>query len=200
MRGAPFVGCRLFLIVLTAAAGWQATAAAFEFSADRVMKESGRVVGARVNARDDRWRLEYEVPQEGAMAAIVRPDRGLTWLIMSQRRVYLEVPIAPQHRLLVAEAMEGETARELIGREDLHGHACELFEVTTTVNAQTRRFYQWVTSGQRFALKTVSKDEGWSLEYRNLRFVSQADRLFEPPYGFSSDKPLNPATPEAGAP
>ena len=188
------------LTVVTVTVGWQGPAGAFEFSADRVMKEPGRVVGARVNARDDRWRLEYDVPQEGAMAAIVRPDRGLTWLIMSQRRVYLEVPLTPQHRLLVAEAMEGEVGRELIGREDLHGHACELFEVTTMVHALPRRFYQWVTSGQRFALKTVSKDEGWSLEYRNLRFVSQADRLFEPPYGFSSDKPLGTGKQGAGTP
>lgn len=180
-------------------AGMVAPAGAFEFSADRVLKDGGTVVAARVNARDDRWRLEYEVPQGGAMAVIVRADRRLSWRIMSQRRVYMEAPIAAQDRLLVEETLEGEVKRELIGREELNGHACELFEVTTMRENQPRHFYQWVTSRERFAVRTVSKEEGWSLEYRHLRFISQGDRLFEPPYGFSSDKPLASGKPEASA-
>ncbi len=147
---------------------------------------------ARVNARDDRWRFEYENPQAGAMAAIVRADRRLAWLILSKRRVYMEVPIDPDHRLMVSETMEGEVAREFVGDEDLNGYPCELFEVTAMVKGEPRQFYQWVTKERRFSIKTVSKQGGWSLEYRNLRFVAQSDRLFEPPYGFSSDTLLKP--------
>lgn len=126
------------------------------------------------------------------MAAIVRSDRRLAWLIMSQRRVSMEVPIAPVHRLLVEEVMDGEVRREFVGKEVLDGDACELFEVTTRAEGGTGRYYQWVTSRQRVAIKTVSKEGGWSVEYRNLRFVSQSDQLFEPPYGFSSDALLQP--------
>lgn len=157
---------------------------AFEFSADRILKEDGKTILAAVKAKDDRWRFEYADPQDWAQACIVRQDRRAAWLIMSPRRLYVEVPIATSHRLFVAEKMEGEIARELIGTQDLHGYPTELFEVTALVQGEPVQYYQWVTSEERFAIKTVSKRGDWSVEYRNLKFTPQWERLFDPPRGF----------------
>jgi hypothetical protein len=156
-------------------------AAAFDFSAERILKNGKKVVTAHVNAKDDRWRFEYAQPQGGASIIIVRMDRSSSWLILSRRRQYIEMPIADDHRLTVSETMEGELSREFVGDQMLNGYPTELFEVTVTGNGETRQFYRWVTKVQRFPVKTVSKQGSWSEEFRRLVFTEQSLFLFELP-------------------
>ncbi|HSE57479.1 MAG TPA: hypothetical protein VLA99_02140 [Nitrospiraceae bacterium] len=175
---------------------WKGTAAqAFEFSADRAFRQGKRVVEARVNARDDRWRFEYRVPQDGANATIVRWDKKLAWRLLSQQRIYRERPIELEERLFVEERLEHEIARDLIGSEEREGFSCDLFHVTTREGDKTARYYRWITKKEGLALKTVSEEQGWSVEYRNIRFVPQSDRLFEPPYAYSKEAPANRDSP-----
>ena len=61
-------------------------ATAFDFSAERIVKNGKKVVTAHVNAKDDRWRFEFAQPQGGASIIIVRMDRQSSWLILSRRR------------------------------------------------------------------------------------------------------------------
>ena len=156
-------------------------ATAFDFSAERIVKSGKKVVTAHVNAKDDRWRFEFAQPQGGASIIIVRMDRQSSWLILSRRRQYLEVPIARDHQLAVSETMEGELSREFIGDQTLNGYPTELFEVTVAEDEGTRQYYQWVTKVQRFPVKTVSKQGKWSEEFRHLIFTEQSLFLFELP-------------------
>lgn len=139
------------------------------------------MVTAHVNAKDDRWRFEFAQPQGGASIIIVRMDRQSSWLILSKRRQYLEVPIARDHQLAVSETMEGELSREFVGDQTLNGYPTELFEVTVAENGGTRQYYQWVTKVQRFPVKTVSKQGKWSEEFRHVIFTKQSPFLFELP-------------------
>ena len=154
---------------------------AYDFSAERIVKSGKKVVTAHVNAKDDRWRFEFAQPQGGASIIIVRMDRQSSWLILSRRRQYFEMPIADEHRLVVTETMEGELSREFVGDETLNGYPTELFDVTVTENGETRQYYQWVTKVQRFPVKTVSKQGKWSEEFRHLIFTKQSPFLFELP-------------------
>ena len=172
-------GACLFLVVMFSTPAWS-----FEFSAQRIARDQGKVVSAQVNARDDRWRFEYAEPQSGAMAAIIRQDRQVVWLILSQHRMYREVPIVREHLLLVSEKMDGEVSRELIGTEDLNGYPTEMFEVAVMAKGEPQRYYQWVTKAQRFPIKTVSTRGDWSVEYRNVIFAKQSGLFFETPRGY----------------
>lgn len=155
--------------------------AALDFSADRIVKSGKSVVTAHVNAKDDRWRFEFAQPQGGASIIIVRVDLQSSWLILSRRRQYLELPITDEHRLAVNEKMEGELSREFVGDQILNGYPTELFEVTVAENGESRQYYRWVTKGQRFPVKTVSKQGTWSEEFRHLIFTEQSPFLFELP-------------------
>jgi hypothetical protein len=166
-------------------------AAALDFSAERVVKSGRTAVMAHVNSKDDRWRFEFMQPQGGASVIIVRMDHRKSWLILSKRRQYLEVPIAHDHRLVVTETMEGEISREFVGEETLNGYPTELFEVTVKEDGDTRHYFRWVTKVQRFPLKTVSKQGEWSEEFRRVIFTEQSPFLFELP------RRLDPATPPA---
>jgi hypothetical protein len=156
-------------------------AVAVDFSAERIVKSEQSSVTAHVNAKDDRWRFEFTHPQGGASIIIVRMDYRTSWLILSKRRQYLEVPVERDHRLVVSETMEGEVSREFIGDEVLNGYPTELFEVTVAENGVTRQYYRWVTKVQRFPVKTVSKQGRWSEEFRRLIFTEQSPFLFELP-------------------
>jgi hypothetical protein len=156
-------------------------AAALDFSAERIVKSGKKVVTAHVNAKDDRWRFEFSQPQGGASIIIVRMDRQSSWLILSKRRQYAEVPIARDHQLAVSETIEGELSREFVGDQMLNGYPTELFEVTVAENEGTHQYYQWVTKIQRFPVKTVSKQGMWSEEFRHLIFTKQSPFLFELP-------------------
>lgn len=166
-------------------------ATALDFSGDRIVKRGKSVVTAHVNAKDDRWRFEFTIPQRGANVIIVRSDRGTAWLIFSKRRLYLEEPIGSDHRLPVSEKMPGETSRERVGDEVLNGYPTELFEVTVAEGGETRQYYRWVTKVQRFPIKTVSKQGEWSEEFRRVVFTEQSPFLFELP------QRLDPANPPA---
>lgn len=171
----------LFWLASIPIGGLTQTATALDFSAERIVKNGKSVVTAHVNAKDDRWRFEFTQPQGGASIIIVRMDRHSSWLILSKRRQYLEVPIAREHQLAVSETMEGEVSRELVGDETLNGYPTELFEVTVAENGETRQYYQWVTKVQRFPVKTVSKQGQWSEEFRHVVFTPQSLYLFELP-------------------
>ena len=179
----------LFWLATIPIGGLTQTAMALDFSAERIVKNGKSVVTAHVNAKDDRWRFEFTQPQGGASIIIVRMDRRSSWLILSKRRQYAEVPIAREHLLAVSETMEGEVSRELVGDETLNGYPTELFEVTVAENGETRQYYQWVTKVQRFPVKTVSKQGQWSEEFRHVIFTTQSPFLFELPRRLDSANP-----------
>ncbi len=191
-----FLSAGLLSIFLTSmlVGGPAQTATALDFSADRIITNEKSVVTAHVNAKDDRWRFEYTEPQRGASVVIVRMDKQHSWLILSKRRQYLEVPIATDHILTVTDKMEGEVSRELVGEEMLNGHPTELFEVTILENDETRQYYRWVTKAERFPIKTVSRHGKWSEEFRRVIFTEQSPFLFELP------RRLDNANPTAGTP
>lgn len=191
MAGRPGPALWLGLLVSGICLCYGTTSEAFEFSAGRVFRQGKKIIEARVNARDDRWRFEYRVPQDGANATIVRWDEKVAWRLLSQQRIYRERPIAVDEQLFVDGRLEHETARDLIGSEEREGFLCDLFHVTTREGDKTVRYYRWITKKEGFALKTVSEEDGWSVEYRNVRFVPQSERLFEPPYAFSKEHPTS---------
>jgi hypothetical protein len=185
------ISIRLFLIWLVSMATGNVPepATALDFSAERIVQNGESVVTAHVNAKGDRWRFEYAQPQRGANIMIVRMDKQHSWLILSKRRQYLEVPIVADHVLTVTENMDGEVSREFVGDETLNGHPTELFEVTVAEQGETRQYYRWVTKAERFPLKTVSKQGKWSEEFRRVIFTEQSPFLFELPRRLDNANP-----------
>lgn len=184
-------GGLVFLAILIMVTGSLQTAAALDFSAEWIVKRGQFVVTAHVNAKDDRWRFEYAHPQQGASIMIVRTDQQHSWLILSKRRQYLEIPIANNHLLVVTEKMNGEVSREFIGEEILNGHPTELFEVTVFEQGEPMQFYRWVTKAERFPLKTVGKKGQWSEEFRRPIFTEQSPFLFELPLLLNNANPAS---------
>ncbi len=169
------------LAVLAAMLLTGAPVQAMDFSAERMVKQGTAVVTVHVNAKTDRWRLEFSQPQWGADVIIVRTDRQVAWLILSKRRQYAELPVVDDYRLEMTERMDGEQSRELVGEQMLNGYPTELFDVVVRQRGELKHYYRWITKAERFPVKTVSKEGAWSEEYRHLVFTEQSPLLFELP-------------------
>lgn len=172
---------------------------AVEFSADYVSRSNGKTTRAQLYVKDDRWRLEHRggvLTDLGyAGVSIVRLDKQVVWLLLSKRRQYLSLPLRPDHLIPLAETMEGETARVLVGEEKLGGHKSRLYDVTVGSGVSAERYYQWVSVEHGVPLRTVSRDRDWSVEYEHVVFSKQPEFFFETPLGYAEWSPPAPSPP-----
>jgi hypothetical protein len=156
---------------------------ALEFTADQIIKVNGKTQKANLYYREDRWRLEHHTLSP-VNVTIVRKDKQIMWLLISRMRHFKTLPYDPEQDPKVRRELAGETFREEIGREIREGHPTVLYEVTVQRGDETEVYYQWVATDIGFPMQLTRKDGNWSVEYRNVRFRSVTDYLFQLPINY----------------
>ncbi len=161
--------------------GIEGTTWALEFKAERTTRVDGQSRKASIYYRDEMWRVEYY--DGGAVnAIIVRKDKGLTWLLMARIKQFKTVAYDKEFSPRVSEQLDGEVAREEIGRELLNGHPTIVYRVTVaTGSGSTEVYYQWLAMDLGLPLRLASKDRDWLTEYTDVRLTSVSDFMFRPP-------------------
>jgi len=174
------------LVIMLVAALWTlapAGAGALEFSADQITRINGRSHKANIYYRDEMWRLEHQALGP-VNVTIVRKDKRVMWLLLSRMKHFKTVPYDPEQAPQVSERIEGEVAREEIGRETLDGHPTTLFQVTVRRGSREEVYYQWLATDIKFPLKLAKKDGSWVVEYRHVKLRRLSDYLFQLPVNF----------------
>jgi hypothetical protein len=156
---------------------------ALEFTADQITKTDGHVQKAIIYYRDNMWRIEHH-SMGPVNVTIVRKDKQLVWMLLSRMRHFKTVPYAEDHDLKVSERLEGEVAREEIGKEVREGHPTILCEVTTRHGERVEVYYQWVATDIHFPMKLARKDGSWIVEYQHVKLRPVSDYLFQLPVNF----------------
>lgn len=176
---------------------------AVEFSGDYVKRVDGKTARAQIYVKDDKIRLEHQggvLTDLGyAGVSIVRLDKHVVWLLLSDRRQYLTVPLRKDHVPPLTEVMEGETARKVVHEETLGKYRTTLYEVTAGSGQSAEHYYQWVSVEHRLPLRTVSLDRDWAVEYEHVVFSKQQDFFFDVPPKFSEWQPPPASTPPTEA-
>ena len=159
-----------------------------DFSGTLVKQVQGKRFQAQVFGKGDRLRLEYKYAlrtEHGYSAVeIIRLDRFETWYLLAQRKELLVTPLDPEDVLPIRAELPGERSRALVGDATCAGRAAQLFEVETTRQERTERFYEWVDLESGIVLKLVSRDRDWSIAYERFRLSPQPDYYFEEPPGY----------------
>ena len=167
-------------ILATLLAGGAAFAA--EFSADMVMKgPDGQGMTGKVFVKGQKIRQEMD--QDGEkMITILRPDRKLSWVIMPDEKVYMEMKMkeSAEDPTLAEKADPAKVKR--LGKETVNGFACDKIQVTEKDTVIT----QWLSTELGWPIRgEVKSPEGVSThEYQNIRKGGVSDALFEIPSGF----------------
>jgi hypothetical protein len=161
--------------------GSEGTAWALEFTAERTTRVDGQSRKASLYYRDEMWRVEYY--DGGAVnAMIIRKDKGLTWLLMARMKQFKTVAYEKEYAPKLSEQLDGEIARQEIGREPLYGHPTIVYRVTVrTASGSTEVYYQWLAMDLGLPLRLASKDRDWLTEYTDVRLTSVSDFMFRPP-------------------
>ncbi len=175
-RTATIILTTLFILTL----GLLPTLQAAEFSADMESKSKGQIVSqGKIFMKGDLSR--QEMTMGGRQVIIInRPDKSLAWTLMVQGKSYLEVPVNHEDE----EIMPGNWGVELakgskkLGNETVNGIKCNKYELTN----EGEKVTYWISEKDDVPVRIISSD--MEINYRNINFDTQPDKLFQVPTGY----------------
>lgn len=159
------------------------TVSAIEFSADTISTFKGeQQVKGKMYYKPDRFRMDMKVHEE--MIVITRIDKKVVWNIMTEEKMYMEMPFDLKNKPKVEDKFAGEIDRKEVGRETIDGHPTIKYLITYKVDNKKDQVYQWMATDINFPVKTSAVDGSWTQEFRNVKIAAQPDSLFEVPAGY----------------
>ncbi|MFA0887945.1 MAG: DUF4412 domain-containing protein [Synergistales bacterium] len=158
------------------------SALAAEFSADMAMKApDGSGMTGKVFVKGPKIRQEM-TPDGEKMITILRLDKKLSWVLMPDEKVYMEMKMreSAEDPSLVEKTDPAKVRR--LGKETVNGFVCEKIQVTEKSTVIT----QWLSEELGWPIKgEVKAPEGLSThEYKNIKKGGVSDALFEIPSGY----------------
>ncbi len=164
-----------FMLMIMSAAGL----ASQEFSADMVSTTKQGTVTGKIYVSKDKTRTEM-----GSSISISRMDKKVVWVLIPDKKMYMENELKPEQLPAMPEKMPGEVERTLIGPEKLDGRNVVKYKVTYTENKKKVVIWQWILPDTSFPVKTANEDGSVTTEFKNLKNGKQPDSLFEIPAGY----------------
>lgn len=178
----PLMNARKILTILflgIAFATLAGQAEAEEFWAEFTMKTPGEILPVKGAIFVKNGLVRHEVHERGnRQATIVRPDKGMIWVLNTDDKMYLEIAYQESDRRFDSWSAEKEKKAKSFGKETISGFACKKFEL---MDDGGRTIY-WVATKLNFPLKIEAPDG--TMEYKNIHEDVLADTLFEPPADF----------------
>ena len=153
-------------------------AAAFDFSADTVMKQKGQAtMNGKIFVSGDKSRTETQ-----NMVIIARMDKKITWMLMPKQKMYMESQIKPGS--VPVEKNSTQVEKVLVGKDTVDGKPATKYKMTFSDGKEKNAVYQWFLDANGFPVKTAAFDDSWSHEYKNIKQGKQPTELFEVPAGY----------------
>lgn len=170
----------VFLLSAVAAVFLSVTAFAEEFAADMVSTADSGSFTARIFVGKDKTRIDS--PES---VVITRIDKKVVWMLMPDRKMYMEQPFDPNKVAATSEKVEGEVERIPLGKDNVDGKSADKYKVVYRVKGTENSVYQWIDPSLALPVKTAAIDGSWMMEYKNIEKGPQPDSLFEIPAGYN---------------
>jgi outer membrane lipoprotein-sorting protein len=161
-----------------------ALAAAAEFSAQMMLKDSGRMMPGKLYIKNGKMRQEF-VDAEGQTITIVRQDKKLVWVVLPEQKAYVELPLRTNLPGQFLQVPPDAISKRRVGQETVNGYLADRYEVTVRGGAagvQKQTF--WVAPKLGIPVKMVCSERNFCLEYRSIKEGPVAERLFNVPPGY----------------
>jgi hypothetical protein len=151
-----------------------------EFSARVVTNFHGQESQGKVYVKGKRIRQEFA---SGASARVViyNADTQEAWMLMPERKMYLEVPITEEMIRDLMQVARDQTGIKPLGSETVNGYVADKYETLLRTNGGEVQHYIWIARQLGMIIKIVSLDQSFSREYRDIREGDVADGLLAPP-------------------
>jgi hypothetical protein len=156
---------------------------AAEFSADLILKQGGTNTTGKVYVKGDKTRQEF-VQQGQKQVTIMRPDKGVTWVLMPEEKIYMEMSSqgGATYDPQLDQNIKDKAEIKLLGKETINGYICDKYQYIyrdTSMGTLT----QWISKQLNYPIKSEYKSpSGYMLtEYKNIQEGNVQDSLFEVP-------------------
>ena len=179
----------MLIIGMLAVPLWRpAISAAAEFSADLVRSAQGETITSKVYVKG-KMRRE-ELMEDGNLAAIniARLDKGVSWTLMPDQKMYMEIPLEGMKvgAMEDIEEMEARAKMKIVGKETVNGYACEKRQYE---DKEEGLVTVWYSPKLNYPVKIhvvpFGGDEEMIMDYRNIKVDKIPDSKFEIPSGYA---------------
>jgi hypothetical protein len=156
---------------------------AAEFSADLLLKQGGETMTGKAYVKGDKTRQEF-VQQGQKQITIMRPDKGVTWVLMPEEKIYMEMSSqeGAAYDPQLDPNIKDKAEIKLLGKETVNGYTCDKYQYSYH-DTSLGTMIQWVSKQLNIPIKTEYKSpSGYMLiEYKNIQKGNVQDSLFEVP-------------------
>jgi len=160
-----------------------------QFSAQMVVEEGGTTANYKVNFTRQRQRVEMSMDEHGSGAIIIRPDKGVVWVLMPSMKTFVQTEIKPENKNPLVYYPDEVLDWKRIGNETVDGHPV-VKDVMTIHNKGDKEItlYRWFATDLGWPIKAEAVDGSWVITYKDIKTGPQDPQLFEPPSGYKMMK------------
>lgn len=160
------------------------SAPAAEFSAQMLIKDGDKTMPGKIYVADGKMRQEF-ADEGGQSITIVRPDLKVLWVIIPNKRSYMEMPFKGKLPGQFIQIPPNTLSKRQVGTETVNGYAADKYEVMVKGgDAGCDKQTIWVAPKLGVAVKMVCKERNFSQEYKSIREGKVPERLFILPPGY----------------
>jgi len=158
---------------------------------------------SKIISKDGKQRIEHSARGRETVN-ILRPDKKVVWMLMPDRKTYMEMPLDSRKQDILSKMHDPtiKTDKEFLGNETVDNHPTKKYHVTTMRDGkkETSGFIWEASDLNNFPVKYQNEDKTVTMVWKNIKFDSAPDSLFEIPAGYKKmELPMkgmnNPAMP-----
>lgn len=158
------------------------------FSADLETTTPKGSFASKIISKDGKQRIEHNVKgREGI--TIVRSDKKVVWILMPDKKTYMEMPLDSRQRDISSQLHDPEikTEKEFLGNETVDNHPTRKYHLTVTRDGKKEASgFLWEASDlNNFPVKHQNEEKTTTTVWKNIIFDAAADSLFEIPAGYT---------------
>ena len=183
MGKSGLLGWGMALVIVAVIFVLSGSSIAAEFSADLLLKQGGETMTGKVYVKGDKTRQEF-VQQGQKQITIVRPDKGLMWVLMPAEKIYMEMSSeeGAAYDPQLDQNIKNKAEMKLLGKETVNGYVCDKYQYIyhdTSMGTAT----QWISKKLNYPIKTeYQSSSGYMLtEYKNIKEGNVQNSLFDVP-------------------
>ena len=166
--------------------GFSSMALAAEFSADLIIDNPQGKFTGKVYVKADKIRQEF-LKQDMKQVIILRLDKGVTWSLMPENKMYMEMPGVGKEATdpEIEKKIKDMAEKKSLGKEKINGYVCEKYQYIYH-DKSLGILTQWFSKRLNYPIKTEYKAAAYQMltEYKNIKEGRIADSLFEIPSGY----------------
>mgnify|MGYP006268515037 CR=1 FL=1 len=143
---------------------------------------------SKISLKDGKQRVERS-GRGRDMITIIRPDKNVIWMLMSDKKLYMEMPFDRQKQDIASQLSDPrmKTIKEFIGNDTADGHPAKKYHVTIDRGGTREKSgYLWEAIDlDNFPVMYQSEDKTITTVWKNITRGGVSDAQFEIPAGFT---------------